>query len=365
MQSRAIRFIVALALAVLAIACDPIYWRIEREPITENKKLEDKITVFDVALEGAGGPYYAAAGTIWKGDAALLPDNFWWDPDTVPPGLVVVAPPADGAMCNALVYYDSTLWGGFIDGSGSLGLYRSSTAPLSFAGQSAETDAAVDGQQVIRLKVVNGYLVIITADGSLDYSIHSFDGLGDAYDPVDLSLTGHTAATLINDVAFFDGNYYATSGAKLYAGAGPLVDVTDNLPALDAGDELRDLFVNAGTLYLTSRLSTLYYTTDGATWEHRHVVDGKGVAIPDVPLTALCGPVDGTIVVGTDGYGYCLFDGSSLVRLDKALYESNPIYDASIHRFLLDPGARLFAGTFGGGLLRAEAPSSTMTWVQE
>lgn len=363
MQSRILRFVVALALAVFATACDPIYWRIEREPITENTKLPDRITVFDLALEGAGGPYYVAAGTIWKGDTARLPD-LWWDPLPEPGSLVTVASPADGAMCTALAYYSARLWGGFIEGSGNLGLYRSSPA-LDFEGRAAETDTAVDGKQVIRLKVVNGLLIIVTADSSFDYSVHTYNGA--AYDTVDLSLTGHVAATKINDVAFFpfDSKYYATSGAKLYAGAGPLVDVTASLPALDAGDELRDLFENAGTLYLTSKRSTLYYTTDGTTWNHRHVVDGKGEAIPDVPLTALCGPVDGKIVVGTDGYGYCLFDGSALVRLDKVLYESSPIYDAAIRRFLLDPGARLFAGTFGGGLLRAEAPGSTMTWGQE
>lgn len=382
MNPRVVRLLAALGAVVVAAACTPgggsIYYTLENEVKVEDLSLPNAITVHDVAKIGAS--YYAAAGTIWTVTDAVLDDpDGQWDVDAT------IAPPAGGDACTALVaspFGTGTLYGGFINASGSRGLFESTAAP-SFSGKTAIGDLGT--AQVARLKTANDgvddWLLVFTAVPPADpdaEGAHYTYGIA-AYDGATWTGFGPSTYTVpFSDMIWsstFGGRWLATGGAKLYtkdlAGVGALSDAY--MTGITAGEELVGLFDDGSRVYVASKAGAVYYAASyGTTWKR---IEAPTISGAHPPLTRFAGPVDpGILLVGSDGYGYYLLDTTILTSTDPSPLSrfSNTTIDlhaAAILSFSYDAaGDRVFACTSMGGLWRGEIArdgEGTIAWNLE
>ncbi len=153
-----------------------------------------------------------------------------------------------------------------------------------------------------------------------------------------------------------NGTYWAVAGSDLYTGmlGGGLIR-SDTAPSPEGSETFRGVIhVGEGTLtlMLSGSRGTLWRSPDeGQTWPQLHETRADDQT---VPLTGVAA-VDGTGLIGTDGFGYytAAVDGDlSVTRLPLT---TEPIYQASIRSFWVDPetagGKRtVFALTAGDGL---------------
>jgi hypothetical protein len=361
MNLRSAHLLLAAGIAILFTACKEgnIYSTLENEVKVDDLSLPNDITLFDVTKIGTS--YYAAAGKIWTvSDSATE-----WDVTAL------IAPPSPGDIGTALVaspFGTNTLYGGFINGSGNLGLYESTAAP-SFSGRNAEP-LPVAGAQVALLKAVNdgaNRLVVVTAH-------QPSAGSDFAYGMVYAASAGsYTVATFdatrpagdekksINDVVYAGvpiNAWFATEGTKLYTKTGPgfAGDFTlAGMTGITAGEELTGLFWDGTThVYLASRAGAVYHSTDGTNWTR---ILAPAISGTYPPLTHFAGPVDaGIVLVGSDGYGYYLLDTADLSGTDPLTRyptTTSDLYTAAVQKMYFDVGKlRVFACTSMGGLWR-------------
>ncbi|MCX7030308.1 MAG: hypothetical protein NTU62_09335, partial [Spirochaetes bacterium] len=300
---------------------------------------------------------------IWEGDDATVA----WNTD------VPVAPPSPGDICSALVASPfgtkDTLFGGFINGSGNLGLYESTAAP-SFSGQPAVPDPIIAGAQIALLKTVNDgandWLVVVTArhlpGENFTFGIAAFNNL--AWGTFDTSVrVSPEDETPFNDVIWSTNfsRWYATGGTKLYtkAGtglAGAFIDATPTNAT--TGEKFTGLFESGTRVYLSSRAGAVFYTSDGTSWTR---IEAPAISGTNPPLTRFAGPVGtGILLVGSDGYGYYRLDTANLTGTDpftRYPTTTSDLYTASVQKIYFDASStpkRIFACTSMGGLWRGE-----------
>ncbi|OHD70792.1 MAG: hypothetical protein A2177_02085 [Spirochaetes bacterium RBG_13_68_11] len=357
MKLRVVNLLLAAGIAILFTSCKEgnVYYTLENEVKVEDLSLPNDITLFDVTKIGTS--YYAAAGKIWTvADTAAE-----WDINAT------ITPPVSGGICTALVAspFGATLYGGFINGAGNLGLYESTAAP-SFSGLSAVSDPIINGAQIALLKTindgVNDWLVAVTArhlpGENFTFGIAAFNNL--AWGTFDTSVrVSPEDQKPFNDIIWSTNfsRWYATSGTKLYTKAvtGLAGAFVESTPANAAsGEEFTGLLEWGTRVYLSSRSGAVFYTSDGATWTR---IEAPAISGTYPPLTRFAGPVDaGIVLVGSDGYGYYLLDTADLGGTDPLTRyptTTSDLYMAAVQKLYFDSGkSRVFACTSMGGLWR-------------
>jgi hypothetical protein len=252
--------------------------------------------------------------------------------------------------------YLGELNGGFINGSGNLGLYRSSAQ--SFSGQTpVGTALDVLGAQIPLLKVENGLLVAVTArlsGADFEYKLFT-SGDGTTFSPLSITRAAGEELKPINDVIHAGApfnTWFATEGTNLYTGAGPLT--LASMTGITAGEVLTGLFDDGTNVYVASKSGAVYYSPDGGSWTR---IAAPTVSGDHPPLTRFAGPFADTevsLLVGSDGYGYFRLPTSPTVgALSRYATTTSPLYTSSVWKFFLDdPMDRIFACTLMGGLWR-------------
>jgi hypothetical protein len=347
-----------------------IYKTIESEKKVTDSTLPKTLTVHDMLTTGVGNPYFVAAGAIYNGTTPVLkPDGttaIGW-PTTDKTAVAVDAPVA-GALCNALAYDGTELWGGFFTPSTNLGLYRSTSR--SFTGAAAVPDAAVKGKQVTMLHFVNGKLFVAAATvpvpgGPYVYELDYWNG-------TTWSQLIPGLAKPITGVAWDGSTYLVVAGSALYTGTSADPPVfgagTSTLGSLtvDASNELRGVFAQPGRVIISSKLGL--YVRDAGTWSLVAPAQVSGVTVPFLTATGPSDAGGNVYLAGTDGYGYFYLDwtAKSIARFDTSTIA---LYNAAVRRILVD-GTTVFMGTSGAGLWRGTFDSTgklpaANAWVHE
>ena len=358
MNRRFALLLLAAWAAFLSVACTNgnIYWTLENEEKVDDLSLPNEITVFDVAK--IGSTYYAAAGRIWH----VADTAGEWNAGAT------VAPPHAGDLCTALVAFGPELYGGFVNSSGSLGLFATSSLAFSAA---PVADAAVLGAQVALLKIENGEIAVVTARQSgpdFAYTVVTGDGSSFAELPfLGLRVLADTLVP-IDDVIYSSslGAWFVTEGTTLRTDSG-----TVTMNGITSGETLTGLFDDGFTVYLASEAGAVYW------WDAAAIPTPKWqrVAAPTVsgdhpPLTRFAGPVgtDDILLVGSEGYGYYRLPTNPAVGvLTRFPTTTSPLYTSSVWKFFLDdPMNRIFACTLMGGLWRGAVDTDgTIDWNLE
>ena len=219
---------------------DPIFFTLEQERPIVDDSLDNKITVHNVVK--GGSYYFAAAPKIFY----RATGSTTWETANMP---------QSGVMCQAMEVFsgDSKLYAGFfsLDGE-TFRLYSAASFPnLIWSAAVNYGASAINDEQIVMLKDVNGTLLIGTKNGST-YSLH---GLAATYLT---SLTG-----MPTDALWDATNYWVIAGSEVYKGAlgslGLLAPASP--PSLSAG-------ASFGGIHYSAALAHQYYlsTTDGKIW---------------------------------------------------------------------------------------------------
>jgi hypothetical protein len=356
------RVIPAVILAALLVSCTPnggsIFYILENETEQPQSNLGNLLSIFDVAK--IGNDFYAAAGSIFKGVGDGT-GNVQWVP------IDKKSPPQSGALCNALVSFQSNLYGGFFTPGSNLGLYQASgddfpTTPTPLVDPGASPRA-----QIIKLIVASSgpTLLVITAtpisgagpsDPPFYYTLYSSTD-GTAYTTL---LGGSGWKTPINDATYDGANYYAVSGSQVYRGAAsPLSSMNIN-----TGDVLQGVFLNSGVVYVSSKASGIYYY-NGA-WNSISADTQGGTA---VSYFGISGPVTiasghNLLLIGSEGYGYYYLDltSNTLSRSADTTMITLSLYTAVIRKMVID-SSTVFACTAGNGLWKGKLDATNASGV--
>jgi hypothetical protein len=373
MKFRAMNLLVAAALALLFTACKEgnIYYTLENEVAVEDLSLPNDITIFDVAKIGTS--YYAAAGKVWTVDH----DAAEWNVNAT------VASPGAGGICTALVASpfgaQNTLFGGFINGSGNLGLYESSATPTPAAATwTVIPDPDVAGTQIALLKVENSTLVAVTAKqptAGADFQfgiVRSINGI--AFDLMVFDATRPTGDEKkpINDVIWSTtvapDAWFATEGTKLYTDGGTGTMTLATMTGITAGEELTGLYDDGTNVYVASKAGAVYWSADGASWTRIAAPAISGTNPPLTRFAMLTGTTEKVLLVGSDGYGYYRLPTDPLGALTRFPTTTSPLYSAAVQKLYFDSiKNRVFACTSMGGLWRGAVaiPDGSIDWNLE
>jgi hypothetical protein len=372
MNRRVVRLLIAAAAAILSASCTPgggaIYWTLENEVKVSDSSLPNDVTFFDVTKIVSTGTYYAAAGKIWT-----VPDSAAeWDVNVTLPG------PHSDDLCNALVaspFGTTTLYGGFINQSGSLGLYESTAAP-TFDGQAAVADPDVADAQIALLKIVahpTDKLAAVTArqpsaGASFQFGIVTSSD-GTSFSVLDITRAAGEAEKPINDVIYSSrlAVWFVTEGTKLYTGAASPLTL-DTMTNMTAGEQLCGVFDDGTNIYVASKAGAVYHSATGGTWTR---IEAPTVSGAHPPLTRFADPLieTGILLVGSEGYGYyTLPTVPAPGSLERFTTTTIPLHAATVTKFFHDDGKdRVFAATSMGGLWRGTVAVSdgSIGWAQE
>ncbi len=335
---RYLRAAIVVAAAVILGSCTAdggtIYATIESEVQVVDNSLPNTVTVGDI-VKTATNTYYVAVGALYKG--ILGTTVAWTNELTIP----------SGSLANALAYDGTTLWGGFVTGSGSVGL-AGSTNPDStpFA---VQTDPVVAGKQVVSLSALGADLYAACLNATPAYEL-DYLHLG-TWSTIALS---DTADPIVGVAADGSGNYVTGAGVTIYTAAAAAGPFTAS-KTLATGDAVTGVFGGGGVLFATTKVSGVWYTYNGGTTWYQ-------VAAPSInsvtgSLLGIAGPLAGgsVYVVGSDGFGYFTLSGTSAGgggTLTRFSDSTIALYSASVRRVLVD-GSTVFLGTNGLGLWRA------------
>jgi hypothetical protein len=350
----------------LTTCTDGIFAIIETEKKVVTSTLPLTISIYGVVTSVPavpGGPYYVAAGAVYRG--TLNPDGtMTWLPDNNSRPLN----PSGNPMCIAMAFYAGELWGSFITSGGTL--FKSSA--LSFAGQSPINDPAINGKQTGPLQVAGPVLTPrLFASSTVDTSTYELD----------MSLTGAnwTGSPVLSGLSkpiagvSYDGtNYWTASGTSIYKSLDPPSLGSFAAPAVNpvpSDDLVNGVFSSTGLTFLATKKNGIYWTsTAGLSWNH---IDADQVGSNTVSYLCVAGPADAgdKYLVGSDGYGYYTLSisGNTLTRFDDSTIG---LFSNSVANILVD-GANIFMGTHANGLWRAKfdtgtgALASGESWVHE
>ena len=345
---------------------EPVFYALEIEQsLTDDRGLEDNITVQRIVKDTVTNRYFAAAGTLYtRTDGNDLDKDRW----------AAVAPPVPWALCNTVEVFGSPAWMyvGFISKSGTgLGLWRIDPAALG-SGWQEITDAAVNDMQIIMLRSLNDgtdRLYVSTKSGSTDSLFHSTNGT--AFTSVTINNPPATP-TPITDVAWNGVNYWAVLGPTLYwDNVGGLTSLEPYIGGTPAANH------RLGALHYSATLGRLFvgsdngisYSWNGAAWTESspQKVDDKEVrftAIAEVTVTTTPPPISpNDIYWGTGGSGFYFF-ADGLVDAPPArspAFTVSALYNGAVNSMLYDgavtpqkPYENLFIGTSGAGLWRGD-----------
>jgi hypothetical protein len=372
MKARYLTFVglLTVALSALTACSDAIFATIETEKKVATNTLSQTLSIFDLATIVPGSTYYVAAGGVFQGN--LNAGTMSWNPaDTSRPW----NPP--GLLCNAMVYYAGTLWGGFVSSTGSAALYQSSAGPnYSFANSTPVNDSAINGKQAIRLLVANDHLFMSSTPDTTTYGL-DYQATG-AVPWIAGVISGLPKA--ITGVAWDGSKYWAASQSTVYVSSDPPTISSFTLAVqnpVPSTDQVNGVFADRvkGRVFLATKLNGIYWSPDGGTtWKQ---IGADVVNTASVSYLCFAGPADGATadkyLVGSDGYGYYTLSISgnggtgSISRFGDATVS---LYVESVSRILVD-GVNVLMGTNANGLWRSVFDTNTgalasgQSWVHE
>jgi hypothetical protein len=346
--------LVLAAVAALTTCTDAIFAIIETEKKTATSTLPLTITVADIAAPApvSGGPYYVGAGGVFQGTLGSSETMDWYPSNDSRP-----LNPSGTPMCNALAYFapTGTLWGGFITSSGDAGLYQSSSGTtLSFA--SSTPVAAMAGKQIVYIQSANGNLFAGTTTDVTNYDLE-FTPTGAWASPTLLTGLSEPITGVVWDLV--NSFYWASEGKNLYRS--PAVLTTSSfvlqtaLPGLDSEDLINGLFADSGRVFVATKKSGIYYTTNsGGSW---HNIPADEISSVTVSYLCVAGPADSLgpkdlYLVGSDGYGYYTLSIST-GNFDRFDDSTVTLHSHSVRRILVD-GPDVFMGTNANGFWHAK-----------
>jgi hypothetical protein len=383
MKARFFLFLAAAAAAIVVLASctangGSIYATIEVAKKTVTSSLAKTLTIQDMAAQAPGGPYFIAAGAIYKGTynpgaPSTTGDVILWNTDGSA-NLIPTPPPVPGQICSSLVFRSGRLWGAFFNPANqSFGLYQSD-ASLSFAASTADPYFA--GKQIMLLQVTSDGVLFAVAGAvtgnPYQFELHYFDGanwhqLLSGLTPMINGVARVVVATLTQ--------YWAVSGTTIYAFNAAFAQIAPPSVDLSAASQLNGIFVDTtnANVFLPSKSGGVYYSWNSGSGWIRFPPDT--ISSNTVGYLCVAGPVDpptnDKYVVGADGGGYSTISigGQTMTRFNDATIL---LYSAAVRRILVDsvPIVSVFMGTAGGGLWRATfnngvVDPSTVGWIHE
>jgi len=396
-------------LCIVLVACDntAIFYTLEKAYKTsDDRGLDDTASVLKIVYTGAGGKYFINAQSVYQRDPGTTAN---WQ---------LVTPPASGALCGGLEYFDGDIVAWFYNSSDRkpVGLYSRdpSSAPGDPWTEITDDSWPTDNDwpdlrfSIHFVKAAGTELFVSTAVYHADesdpdyketfynlYYASSITGIDDFY-----PCFGTDLDSTILDVEWDGSDYWLitnpdASGVYLYQNtvSGDPSDFSDfgagspdfSYNSDDPQGTLytpHSLYFASGRLYLSGWHGRIYFH-DGLNWstwdgdpetvtvnKRDYTVQFRGF-VESVP--------SGQIFVGSSEYGYYSFSDSlpgpvsaaDLTRQPaQSLYEYPPIelVNGAITSFLLntdeDPDV-LFACTAGAGLWRGDWDTTKWVWVQE
>jgi hypothetical protein len=355
-----------IAAAVSLTTCtDGIFSIIEKEQKVITSTLPLTINIYDIANFAPGGPYYLAAGAVYRG--TLNGDgSITWLPDDDSRPLN----PPDDPMCIAMAAYGGELWGSFITSGGTL--FTSSAQ--SFDGQTAVSGASTDGRQTGPLQVANGRLFVLSTADTSSYRLDSWNGAAwtqgtSSYSSpvVGIGWDGTAYWMATKDLVYRD----AALDPPTFAAAG-----TATLGGYSIGSDIKGIYVdpvNAGRIFVTTESDGVLFTLNGGgTWRQ---VDPDTSGNTTVSYLCVAGPVNpgganNLYLVGSDGFGYYTLSTSGSGDLSRFDDSTISLFGHSVAKILVD-GANVFMGTHANGLWRATFNTVTgdlasgESWIHE
>ena len=349
-----------------------IYFVLQNEQQQKPSSLDPHLTAFDVAQ--LGDSFYLAAGNLYGGTASAS-----GTPDWAPGGsAMVITPPVDGAMCNGVVAFqgaaDTTpsLYASFMTSSGTEGLYKSSGsgADMFKSTQAITIDANTPDQQVQKIVVANGRLLVLTAVSNPDatamssapylYCVYASQD-GATFSPlIDPSVK---LTTQITDATFDGTTYYATAGNVLYTGTAlPLAPFAGPTPPFTSTDVLQGVYPYGGNVYVSSEASGIYVLRAGAWSTIAAVSSGT-----EPSLLGISGPIQGPtllLLVGSETNGYYALDvaAGTIARASENALKSLTLYTAAVSKMVIY-GNLVFACTDNQGLWMGAVSTSASSGV--
>ena len=337
------RAFAAAAILVLA-GCDApgILYTLATEAPRDNNNLPDELTV--TAVVSADGHYYAAGGGMWRRAHA---GDTWQEvsrpvhhgPGEEPEELLVLGLAASG----------DTLCAGTERGL----FYAAAGASPDWQGP-LEVAAA---EQVLRVFTIprdpRGEILAITQprEEQTAYRVYRSDDGCQSFDAV-APLSRDELGRPFDAVYAFD-EYWVTVGEQVYRGA-PLdeLEVADEQP--DGAGRYRGMFFNDAQedrLYVADENGNVHSRGQAEPWTAARI-EPPAENVEAVPLT-LFTEIDGTILVGTEGFGFYQFPDGQPERAVRGPRITSQLYEAHITGFARFDGAGagiVFAATAVAGL---------------
>jgi len=348
-----------IAAGVLLGSCTPdggtIYATIETEHKVVDNTLPNDLRVGDIVMAASGGPYYVAAGPIYKG--TLSGGTITW---------TTLATTPAGSIANTLAWDGTNLWAGFFTPGTNLGLYRSS---LPDTAAFVQEPAPAIGKQVTALQASGTDLFAAFCDSTA--TTYELDDQKTGTWTGPLAAVSGATTRIVGAANDGTANFFTASGLNVYAASS--ATGTYGVVKTIAAGEVTSIFGDAahGRVFVTTRTEGIFYTGDsGGNWTQ---VAAPTVNSTVMPVLSIAGPIDAgndKYLVGTDAAGfYTLSLGAG--SLTRSTDSTIALYAASIRRILVDTNAgvsTVFMGTNGAGLWRASFDSTgslSSTWTQE
>ena len=355
----------ALAAAVILVlaGCEGpgILYTLATEAPRDNNNLPDELTV--TAVVSADGHYYVAAGGMWRRPHA---GHTWQEvsrPAPEVPGdeaeeLLVLGLAASGDDTSD----DDTLCAGterglFVANAGSKPNWRRASGVAAT-------------EQVLRVFTIpdspDGEILAITQpqEDQTSYRVfqssdgcQSFGAVSNLQDVPGRPL----------DATYAFGTYWMTVGDQVYRGR-TLDELAPADRQPDGSGGYRGVFrAERSWLYVADKNGHIHSSGDGETWNSARI-EPPAAGADSVPLTRFT-EIDGTILVGTEGFGFYQFPDGQPDRAVRGARITSQLYEAHITGFArFDGGKIVFAATAVAGLSSIEvdeADGKFGTWDWE
>jgi hypothetical protein len=348
----------ALAAAVILVlaGCEGpgILYTLATEHPRDNHNLPDELTV--TAVVSADGHYYVAAGGMWRRPHA---GDTWQEVSRPAPD--VPGDEAEELLVLGLAASGDTLCAGTERG-------------LFYAGAGASPEwqplAVAAAEQVLRVFTIPGSREILAItqpqEDRTAYRVYQSSDHCVSFLPV-TPLNEDVAGRLFDAVYAF-GEYWVTVGDRVYRGATLAgLDVAEEQP--DGAGRYRGVFLNDARdrLYVADENGNIHWRGRAGTWNSARI-EPPAAGADSVPLTRFT-EIDGTILVGTEGFGFYQFPDGQPDRAVRGARITSQLYEAHITGFARFDGRKIvFAATAVAGLSSIdvdEADGNFGTWDWE
>ncbi|HEY9596029.1 MAG TPA: hypothetical protein VHE79_16225, partial [Spirochaetia bacterium] len=354
-----------------------IFATIEKEQKTGSGTLPDYLTIADITATSTGGPYYIAAGAVFKGTMSSTPASMTWNPNSDSATSDRPYNPTyneSTMLCNALTYWSAKgeLYGGFYTSDAEhYGLYSASSSNPVTANWSQLTLPS-SGEQVTYLQVAGSdtsststsYLYIggAVVASSSTYELDYYDGTT----VWKSSLGGYTLSTPVKGVAYSSsyGYFVATNDAVYVSSTENFSSATAVTPSIGASpDKIHGIYSDGTNVFVLTERSGIYQY-NGSSFSQL-VADPQPSSSVYVGFLSMAKIGSVYLVGSNNSYGYYILSGSTLTRYSDTTVG---LYVESVSRIYVGADMTVFMGTNANGLWGTQMDSSgnlTTSWTHE